>query len=436
MPRQSGDASVTSTDEVDIRPFVERYVEQLKADNAIQSPAVMNAFRRVHRHRLLETFYRPPGPQGGPPIHHNPDQPLPEHLELIYSNSALGTRFVNGMPASSTSQPSIVATMLELLDLVPGARVLEIGAGTGYNAALISELVGDQRLVVSVDVQDDVVEQTRRLLAEAGYGEIRVLLRDGFEGAPEQAPFDRIVATVGCSDLSPKWTEQLAEGGMLLVPLAHAGGYPLCLLRKDQDRLSGRFASWIGFMPIRGPLYIDGLWPRGIAQRDSDEPIRHRGLWPGFAAQGPLPELGYSADEIDFCFYLSLVDRRAFKTPRGVGLNDGVNGWVSAGPDGIHWWKNAALVDDLDRLHAQWLASGRPALRDYQVAFVPLEEDAAPLTGGWAIDRRYFRELVWLPSGSSTNPVGAENSVTPCDLDVLADQAADAIPRQNPDVGA
>ena len=76
-----------------------------------------------------------------------------------------------------------------------------------------------------------------------------------------------------------------------------------------------------------------------------------------------------------------------------------MNGWAIAGPDGIQWWKNAALVDDLDRLHAQWLAIGRPALRDYQVAFVPVEEDAALPTGGWAIDRRYFRELVWLDPG-------------------------------------
>lgn len=66
---------------------------------------------------------------------------------------------------------------------------------------------------MTVDVLDDVVAQTRRLLARTGYGEVAVLLRDGVEGAPEQAPFDRIVATVGCSDLSPRWGEQLAEGG-------------------------------------------------------------------------------------------------------------------------------------------------------------------------------------------------------------------------------
>jgi protein-L-isoaspartate(D-aspartate) O-methyltransferase len=396
VSHQSGDAHVASVNEADARFLVEGYVAELKAGNFIQSPAVERALRKVHRHRFLQTFYRPPGPMGGPPIHHDPDRPLREHLELIYSDTALGTRFVNGAPTSSTSQPSIVTTMLELLDLVPQARVLEIGAGTGYNAALISEIVGGQRFVVTVDVQDDVVEQTRLLLAKAGYDTIRVLLSDGFEGAPEQAPFDRIMATVGCSDLSPKWMEQLAEGGLLLVPLAHAGSYPLCLLRRERGRLVGRVASWASFMPVHGRLHIDGLWPRGISRPGSGESIRRRDPWPGFAVQGSLPELGRSADEIDFCFYLSLVDRRAYKTPSGVGLSEGVNGWAMAGPDGISWWRNAALADDLDRLHTQWLASGRPTFRDYRMAFVPIEASPASPAGGWTIHRRYFSQLIWL----------------------------------------
>jgi len=365
---------------------VERYVQQLKTEGAIRSPAVERAFRTVQRHRLLEAFYhRPLEAPDFALIHHDPEHPTPEHLELIYTDTALATRVVDGMPASSTSQPSLVADMLELLDLTPGASVLEIGAGTGYNAALMAELVGDQRLVVTVDVLDDVVAQTRRLLAQAGYPRIAVLLRDGVQGAPEQAPFDRIVATVGCSDLSPQWAEQLADGGVLLVPLAHAGGHPLYLLRKQHGRLEGQIVSWTGFMPIRGPLHIDGLWPRGILLPDADEPIHQRDPWPGFGT-----------DEVDFCFYLSLLDRRACWAPDGVGLSEDLNGWAVAGPDGIRWWKDAALVEQLDRLHAGWLARGRPTLRDYRVAFVPIEQDAAPPSGGWALDRRFFREFAWL----------------------------------------
>ncbi len=286
--------------------------------------------------------------------------------------------------------------MLELLDLAPGLRILEIGAGTGYNAALMAEIVGDQHLVVTVDVLDDVVAQTRRLLARAGYRDIAVLLRDGVEGVAEGAPFDRIVATVGCSDLSPTWAEQLADGGVVLVPLAHAGGHPLYLLHKEHGGLTGRIASWTAFMPIRGPLHVDGLWTFGVVQPDAHEVIHQRDPWPGFGAKGALPGLGCSADEVDLLFYLSLVDRRACWAPGGVGLSDGLNGWAIAGRGGIRWWKDASLMEEFDRLHSEWLSSGRPTLDDYRVAFVPIGEDALAPCAGWALDRRFFRELVWL----------------------------------------
>jgi len=94
--------------------------------------------------------------------------------------------------------------------------------------------------------------------------------------------------------------------------------------------------------------------------------------------------------------HAALVDRRACWAPDGVGLSDGLNGWAVAGPDGIRWWKDAALVQRLDRLHAQWLACGRPTLGDHQVAFAPIEQDLTPPPKGWAVERRFFRERLWL----------------------------------------
>ena len=126
------------------------------------------AFRTVERHRLLETFYHR-GAEGTRTLEHDPGHPRRDHLMLIYADTVLATRHIGGRPASSTSQASLVARMLELLDLGEGMKILEVGAGTGYNAALLAEIVGDQRLVVTVDVLEDVVDQTRRLLAGAGY---------------------------------------------------------------------------------------------------------------------------------------------------------------------------------------------------------------------------------------------------------------------------
>ena len=168
-PPQPGGPGSTATGQANVRQLIDRYADRLKAEGAIGSPAVERAFRTVPRHRLLETFFhRPIDAADFTTVHHDPERPRPEHLELIYSDIASGTRLVEQfgarLPASSTSQPSLVADMLELLEVAPGHRVLEVGAGTGYNAALLAELLGDQRLVTTVDVAEDVVAQTRRRL--------------------------------------------------------------------------------------------------------------------------------------------------------------------------------------------------------------------------------------------------------------------------------
>jgi protein-L-isoaspartate(D-aspartate) O-methyltransferase len=382
-------------DEAEIRVLVERYADELKAAGAIESAAVERAFRTVERHRLLETFYHRDA-DGRRTVEHDPGRPRRDHLALIYADTALATRHIGGMPASSTSQASLVARMLELLDLSEGMKILEVGAGTGYNAALLAEIVGDQRLVVTVDVLEDVVDQTRRLLAGAGYPRIRVLLRDGFEGAAEQAPFDRIVATVGCSDLSPHWAEQLADDGTMLVPLAQASGHPLVLVRQDGGVLRGRMVERTGFIPVRGPLHIEDLWAPGIVVPCEDEVVHEPEDRARFAARRPEEPMGVTDDESDFLFYLGLHDRRACHARQGPGLSDGPDGWAALSPDGIWWWKDPSLARELDRRYREWDARGRPALGDYQISFVPAGEQGDPPPGGWQIERRFYRQLLTL----------------------------------------
>jgi protein-L-isoaspartate(D-aspartate) O-methyltransferase len=381
-------------DEAEIRAMIDGYADELKASGAIKSAAVERAFRTVERHRLLETFYRWDG-EGFETLRHDPVHPRRDHLALIYADTALATRQVDGLPASSTSQAALVARMLELLDLGGGLKVLEVGAGTGYNAALMAEIVGDQRLVVTVDVLEDVVDQTRRLLAGAGYPQIQVLLRDGFEGVPEQAPFDRIVATVGCSDLSPHWAGQLAEGGAMLVPLEQADGHPLVLIRKHDGVLRGRMVLRTGFMPVRGPLHIEDLWARGVAVADPAELVHEPHAGPRFTARRPDEPMQLTDDETDFLVFLGLHDRRACWAPQGPALSE-ADSWAALAPDGIWWRKDASLARELERRVRDWDARGRPAVEDYQVSFVPVDREGGPPPEGWQLKRRFYRELLTL----------------------------------------
>ena len=127
------------------------------------------------------------------------------------------------MPTSSSSQPSRMAQMLEDLQPSPGQRVLEIGAGTGYNAALLAHIVGPKR-VITVDVDRDVLSEAWDHLRAYPERGVELKHADGRYGYPEAAPYDRIMVTAATPDLEPAWMEQLTAGGLLLAPLSLAPG--------------------------------------------------------------------------------------------------------------------------------------------------------------------------------------------------------------------
>ena len=182
----------------DLSRLQDRMVTSVTASGRPVSDAVVAAMRAVPRHLFL------------------PELPA----ELAYRNEAIVTRRgADGQPTSSSSQPTIMAYMLDQLHVGPGQRVLEIGAGTGYNAALLQQLVGAGGRVVTVDLDGDVARQAAAHLAAAGYPEVTVVQADGAAGYPAGAPYDRIIATVGVSDLAPAWLDQLAPGGRIVVPL-------------------------------------------------------------------------------------------------------------------------------------------------------------------------------------------------------------------------
>jgi protein-L-isoaspartate(D-aspartate) O-methyltransferase len=216
----------------------QQLVDQLKARDVLHSAALEQALLRVPRELFL------------------PEIAEREGLERIYADEAIVTRRSSqGAPISSSSAPSMMAIMIEQLDLRPGLRVLEIGAGTGYNAALLAELVGDPAAVVTIEIELDVAEQARRNLASAGYGAITVLCADGVEGAPSLALFDRIELTVAADDIAPAWMDQLAPGGRLVLPLElhrqQRGQVSLALV-KQEGYLESDAAAYAFFIPLRG----------------------------------------------------------------------------------------------------------------------------------------------------------------------------------------
>ncbi|GAB3520611.1 hypothetical protein GCM10027402_09250 [Arthrobacter monumenti] len=205
---------------------------------------------------------------------------VPRHIflpgvdpEVAYSDEAVVTETADdGRPLSSSSQPAIMAAMLEQLAVEPGQRVLEIGAGTGYNAALLARLVGDGGTVTTIDIDQKLVDQARGNLAAAGFPEVSVACGDGADGWPENAPYDRIICTAGARDLTPSWTNQLADGGRMVLPLSLRGMQLSVGFEAAGDHLASVSLVDCGFMPLRGALA-------------GPDPVRSLGNEPGILLQ-------------------------------------------------------------------------------------------------------------------------------------------------------
>lgn len=150
------------------------------------------------------------------------------------------------------SQPSMVAAMATLLELKPGMKVLEIGAGCGYSAAVAAQLIAPGGRLITMDIEFELADEARRNLEKAGLaGNVSVIAGDGSAGLPEQAPFDRIYLTAGAG----RWFDenilvsQLAPDGILLFPEAHGSMF---LIRKTKRGLDRRVMDGVSFVFLRG----------------------------------------------------------------------------------------------------------------------------------------------------------------------------------------
>jgi protein-L-isoaspartate(D-aspartate) O-methyltransferase len=202
----------------------------LRDRGAVRTERVAEAFRRVPRHVFV------PGVAA----------------QDVYTDRSIAVKLQDGIPISSSSQPAIMAGMIEMLELRGGERVLEIGAGTGYNAALLAELVGPSGSVVTIDVDDELVIAARTHLDDAGYPQVRTICADGVHGDPSGAPFDRIIATVGVEAIPAAWIAQLREGGRLVAPLTIRGQQKVYAFARTARGLESDAIVDAGFIMVRG----------------------------------------------------------------------------------------------------------------------------------------------------------------------------------------
>src|SRR3989338_124861 len=212
-------SSAQLEDLIDFKEPKDRMVRYQIEARGIKDKDVLAAIGKVERHRFVSSNL----------------------AHLAYEDTPLPIG-----EGQTISQPYIIALMTELLELKGGEKVLEIGTGSGYQAAILAELVKE---VYTIEILEPLAERSQKLLKELGYENIKVKHADGFLGWPEYAPFDAIIVTCAPEDIPAPLVEQLAEGGRLVIPVG-SHWQELKLLKKIEGKIVSKSIIPVRFVPM------------------------------------------------------------------------------------------------------------------------------------------------------------------------------------------
>ena len=224
-----GSGSAEGTDASDERHAAarEKMVAETIASRGIDDPRVLAAMRAVKRHELVP----------------------PELQSRAYEDTPLPIGF-----DQTISQPYVVAAMTEAAQVAPGEKVLEVGTGSGYQAAVLAELGAD---VYSIEIVEPLAKRTHELLAKMGYDKLHLRIGDGYQGWPEAAPFDAIIVTAAPHRVPQPLIDQLAVGGRLVIPVGKDGAQELHVITRDKDGTTSETLFPVRFVPMTGKAQQD-----------------------------------------------------------------------------------------------------------------------------------------------------------------------------------
>lgn len=341
-----------------------RLVRALDSSGVLGDPTWWSAFGDVPRHAFLDRFFRADGNGRWIAV----DRTDQGWLDQVYADRVLVTQLdgeparwasarvegsVTGVPTSSSSQPAIMAVMLDALRVADGHRVLEIGTGTGYNAGLLCHRVG-QHNVTTVDIDPDLVRAARARLAEIGYRPTCVA-GDGALGHPAGAPYDRVLATCAVARIPLPWLAQTRAGGLVVTTLHRPLGAGLVRITAGEGATGrGRVLAEDGrFMPLRAHRLAPAVRP---ARPDG----------PGHPTELGSGPLVSPRSSFEFYAGLELPQVSATGEPDGaVWLTHPDGSWARhvshAGRYRVWQGGPRALWDGVEAAHERWRALAQPA---------------------------------------------------------------------------
>ncbi|KXK50041.1 MAG: protein-L-isoaspartate O-methyltransferase [Chloroflexi bacterium OLB13] len=395
-----------------IKPDTAALIKQLENSGVLHDARIRAAFKTVSRANFLPDL--------------DPDEVYADRAVIIKRDPA-------GTAISSSSQPTMMAQMLNQLMLKPGMNVLEVGAGSGYNAALMKELVGAEGRVTSLELDQDIAERARENLARSGYGSVQVVTSDGASGYAPRAAYDRIICTATVWDVPQAWVRQLKPRGRLVTPIqVHAGQVSAAFdVLKDgtlysAENLPCRFVLMRGASAVPNFVRqvassalvmwsldadeIDGASLHLLLSADQEinflsQPLTSEQIW-----SGVMPYTMLNApDDIVLATYFISEGQQAYGMDAGGGyavLSPASAAFVPyQGGGKCHTFAGAdaflVAQDMLDR----WHAIGEPGAEQLRVRLIPLGMPIPDAPNhGCNLTRQDHALQVWLePVGEETN---------------------------------
>ncbi|MBL7100976.1 MAG: protein-L-isoaspartate(D-aspartate) O-methyltransferase [Nanoarchaeota archaeon] len=202
----------------------EKLITELKLEG-IKDEKVLESFSKIPRHLFV------PG----------------EMISEAYLNIALPIGY-----EQTISQPYTIAVMLEALELKKGDKVLEIGTGSGYNAALISHIIGKKGKLFTTEIVPELAEEAKKKIFKLGFRNIKVIVVDGSLGYEKEKPYDKIIITAACREVPAPLIKQLKNNGILVAPVGHRYEQEMLRVKKVGKKLDVKKLGFFVFVPLKG----------------------------------------------------------------------------------------------------------------------------------------------------------------------------------------
>jgi len=333
---------------------------------------------------------------------------LESHLAKLYEDRAL-ILFGNDRDVvpSSISQPSFVLRMLDMLKLAPGHKVFELGAGSGWNAALIGHLVGPEGSVYSLEIIPAVARTAAATIEQLRIKNVRIIEGDGGEGYAKEEPYDRAIFTAGSYDLPRHFFEQVKNGGLLLIVIKNEGGGDnLFLLRKTSEYFESIESMICGFVQMTGKYRITDLDPIAIeslpewAELKQQEISRRKFWW------GGKGKFDFTQKTLGIRSFLSITEPffQTLKTEKTgelsreeqyFGLWDNINlSLVIAKEDMLTSYGNLTAEQRLMEDIRRWVDLGMPSAASFDLKIYPLDFPLTAEENQWIV-KRNESQFLW-----------------------------------------